>query len=124
MKNRRYRQYGSNGRITITDRQKDMILVSGFNVYPNEVEAVLQGMPGVLEVGVVGVPSAKSGETVKAVIVRKDPSITKEEVIKYCRQQLTGYKIPKEIVFVDSIPKTPVGKILRRELKDIVEKKE
>lgn len=114
----------SNGRITITDRQKDMILVSGFNVYPNEVEAVLQGMPGVLEVGVVGVPSAKSGETVKAVIVRRDPSITKDDVKKYCRQQLTGYKIPKEIVFVDSIPKTPVGKILRRELKDIVEKPE
>ncbi len=112
----------SNGRVTITDRQKDMILVSGFNVYPNEVESVLQSMPQILECGVVGVPSAKSGETVKAVIVRKDPSLTKEEVIKYCRQQLTGYKMPKEIVFVDSIPKTPVGKILRRELKTIVEK--
>lgn len=112
----------SNGRVTITDRQKDMILVSGFNVYPNEVESVLQSMPQILECGVVGVPSAKSGETVKAVIVRKDPSLTKEEVVKYCRQQLTGYKMPKEIVFVDSIPKTPVGKILRRELKTIVEK--
>ncbi len=112
----------SNGRITITDRQKDMILVSGFNVYPNEVESVLQSMPQVLECGVVGVPSAKSGETVKAVIVKKDPSLTKEEVIKYCRQQLTGYKMPREIVFVESIPKTPVGKILRRELKDLVEK--
>lgn len=112
----------SNGRVTITDRQKDMILVSGFNVYPNEVESVLQSMPQILECGVVGVPSAKSGETVKAVIVRKDPSLTKEEVVKYCRQQLTGYKMPKEIVFVDSIPKTPVGKILRRELKTLVEK--
>jgi long-chain acyl-CoA synthetase len=113
----------SNGRVTITDRQKDMILVSGFNVYPNEVEGVLQSMPEILECGVVGVPSAKSGETVKAVIVRKDPNLTKEQVVKYCRQQLTGYKMPREIIFVDSIPKTPVGKILRRELKDIVETK-
>ena len=112
----------SNGRITITDRQKDMILVSGFNVYPNEIESVLQGMPGVLECGVVGVPSEKSGEMVKAVIVKQDPSLTKEQVIAYCRQNLTGYKMPKEIVFVDSIPKTPVGKILRRELKGIVQK--
>ena len=114
----------SNGRITITDRQKDMILVSGFNVYPNEIEGVLQSMPEILECGVVGVPSEKSGERVKAVIVKKDPSLTVEQVKVYCRQNLTGYKMPKEIVFVDSIPKTPVGKILRRELKDIVAKEE
>jgi len=76
-------------------------------------------MPGVLEVGVVGVPSAKSGETVKAVIVRKDPALTADDVKKYCRTQLTGYKMPREIIFVDSLPKTAVGKILRRELKDI-----
>ena len=107
------------GCITITDRKKDMILVSGFNVYPNEVENVIASMPGVLEVGVVGVPSAKSGETVKAVIVRKDPSLTADGVKKYCRTQLTGYKMPREIIFVDSLPKTAVGKILRRELKDI-----
>ncbi len=112
----------TNGRITITDRQKDMILVSGFNVYPNEIESVLQSMPEVLECGVVGVPSEKSGEKVKAVIVKKDPTLTKEQVIAFCRQNLTGYKVPKEIIFVDSIPKTPVGKILRRELKDIVAK--
>ena len=111
----------SDGKITITDRKKDMILVSGFNVYPNEVEGVIASMPGILECGVVGVPHERSGETVKAVIVRKDPSITKENVVKYCRTQLTGYKIPKQIVFVDSLPKTAVGKILRRELKDIVE---
>lgn len=111
----------SDGKITITDRKKDMILVSGFNVYPNEVEGVIASMPGILECGVVGVPHERSGETVKAVIVRKDPSITKEDVVKYCRTQLTGYKIPKQIVFVDSLPKTAVGKILRRELKDIVE---
>ena len=110
----------SDGKITITDRKKDMILVSGFNVYPNEVEGVIASMPGILECGVVGVPHERSGETVKAVIVRKDPSITKEDVVKYCRTQLTGYKIPKQIVFVDSLPKTAVGKILRRELKDIV----
>lgn len=109
----------SNGRITITDRQKDMILVSGFNVYPNEIEAVLQSMPEILECGVVGVPSTKSGEMVKAVIVKKDPSLTVEKVKAFCRQNLTGYKMPKEIIFVDSIPKTPVGKILRRELKTL-----
>ena len=114
----------SNGRITITDRQKDMILVSGFNVYPNEIEGVLQSMPEILECGVVGVPNEKSGERFKAVIVKKDPSLTVEQVKVYCRQNLTGYKMPKEIVFVDSIPKTPVGKILRRELKDIVAKEE
>ena len=108
-----------NGKITITDRKKDMILVSGFNVYPNEVESVIASMPGVLECGVVGVPHERSGETVKAVIVLKDPSITKDDVVKYCRTQLTGYKIPRQIVFVDSLPKTAVGKILRRELKDI-----
>ena len=107
------------GKITITDRKKDMILVSGFNVYPNEVEGVIASMPGILECGVVGVPHERSGETVKAVIVLKDPSITKEDVVKYCRTQLTGYKIPKQIVFVDALPKTAVGKILRRELKDI-----
>ncbi len=107
------------GKITITDRKKDMILVSGFNVYPNEIEGVIAAMPGVLECGVVGVPSEKSGETVKAVIVLKDPSITKEDVVKYCRTQLTGYKIPRQIVFVDALPKTAVGKILRRELKDV-----
>lgn len=109
----------SKGIITITDRKKDMILVSGFNVYPNEVENVIASMPGVLEVGVVGVPSAKSGETVKAVIVRKDPNLTADDVKKYCRTQLTGYKMPHVIVFTDSLPKTTVGKILRRELKDI-----
>lgn len=108
------------GIISITDRKKDMILVSGFNVYPNEVENVIASMPGVLEVGVVGVPSAKSGETVKAVIVKKDPNLTVDDVKKYCRTQLTGYKMPHVIVFADSLPKTAVGKILRRELKDMV----
>lgn len=107
------------GVVSITDRKKDMIIVSGFNVYPNEVENVIAAMPGVLEVGVTGVTSAKSGETVKAVIVKKDPALTEEDVKQWCRKQLTRYKVPHVIVFVDSLPKTPVGKILRRELKDI-----
>ena len=107
------------GVVSITDRKKDMIIVSGFNVYPNEVENVIAAMPGVLEVGVTGVASAKSGETVKAVIVRKDPAITEEDVKQWCRKQLTRYKVPHVIVFVESLPKTPVGKILRRELKDL-----
>lgn len=109
------------GKVTITDRKKDLILVSGFNVYPNEVEGVIASMPGVLEVGVVGVPSEKSGETVKAVIVRKDPTITKDDVRKFCRTQLTGYKVPREIVFVSQLPKTAVGKILRRDLKALAD---
>lgn len=107
------------GVISITDRKKDMILVSGFNVYPNEVENVIAAMPGVLEVGVVGVNSPKSGECVKAVIVKKDPALTADDVKQWCRTQLTRYKVPHQIVFVDSLPKTAVGKILRRELKDL-----
>lgn len=107
------------GSVFITDRKKDMILVSGFNVYPNEVENVIAGMPQVLEVGVVGVPNEKTGERVKAVIVRKDPTLTADQVKTYCRTMLTAYKMPREIVFVDELPKTAVGKILRRELRDI-----
>ncbi len=108
-----------NGEVSITDRKKDMILVSGFNVYPNEVENVIASMPGVLEVGVVGMPSPKSGELVRAVIVRKDPTLTVDQVKAYCRTQLTAYKMPKDIIFVDELPKTNVGKILRRELKNL-----
>ena len=107
------------GVVYITDRKKDMIIVSGFNVYPNEVENVIAAMPGVLEVGVTGVSSPRSGETVKAVIVKKDPALTEEDVKNWCRKELTRYKVPHVIVFVESLPKTPVGKILRRELKDL-----
>ena len=107
------------GEVSITDRKKDMILVSGFNVYPNEVENVIATMPGVLEVGVVGMPSEKSGEMVRAVIVRKDPTLTVDQVKAYCRAQLTAYKMPRDIIFVDELPKTNVGKILRRELKNL-----
>jgi long-chain acyl-CoA synthetase len=108
------------GRVTITDRKKDMILVSGFNVYPTEVESVVAAYPGVLECAVVAVPDEKSGEAVKVVIVRKDPNLTKEDVIEHCRAQLTGYKLPRHVEFRDVLPKTPIGKILRRELRDTV----
>ncbi|MGD9584056.1 MAG: AMP-binding protein [Lysobacterales bacterium] len=102
----------------IVDRKKDMILVSGFNVYPNEIEDVIATLPGVLEVAAVGVPDSKSGEAVKVVIVKKDPALTEEQVKAHCREQLTGYKQPRIVEFRDSLPKSNVGKILRRELRD------
>jgi long-chain acyl-CoA synthetase len=105
------------GWFTLTDRKKDMILVSGFNVYPNEVESVVAAMPGIVECGVVGVPDAKSGEAVKAVIVRTDPAITPDAVIAHCRTHLAGYKVPRSVEFRDALPKSPIGKILRRELR-------
>jgi len=105
------------GYFRIVDRKKDMILVSGFNVYPNEVEDVITQMPGVLECAAVGVPDAKAGEAVKVVVVRKDPAVTEADVRSYCEANLTGYKRPKIIEFRDDLPKTPVGKILRRELR-------
>jgi long-chain acyl-CoA synthetase len=107
-----------NGFFYIEDRKKDMILVSGFNVYPNEIEGVVVKMPGVLEAAAVGVPDEKSGEVVKLYVVRRDESVTADAVLEHCRQGLTGYKIPKEIEFRDDLPKTNVGKILRRELRD------
>jgi long-chain acyl-CoA synthetase len=106
------------GYTKIVDRKKDMILVSGFNVYPNEIEEVIASHPGVLECAVIGVQDAKSGEAVKAFIVKKDPNVTPEEIIKFCATQLTGYKVPKQIEFRADLPKTNVGKILRRELRD------
>jgi len=108
----------ADGYTKIVDRKKDMILVSGFNVYPNEIEEVIASHPGVLECAVIGVQDAKSGEAVKAFIVKKDPNLTAEEVIKYCGTQLTAYKVPKQIEFRTDLPKTNVGKILRRELRD------
>ena len=110
------------GYVTITDRKKDMILVSGFNVYPNEIESVIATHPGVLECGAVGVPDDKSGEAVKVVIVRKDPNLTKEAVMEYCKTRLTGYKLPRYVEFHDALPKTSIGKILRRELRDTSKK--
>ncbi len=108
----------SRGYVTITDRKKDMILVSGFNVYPNEIEAVVAGCPGVLECAAIGIKDERSGEAVKLVVVRKDPNLTREAIVECCKRELTGYKLPKVIEFRDSLPKTPIGKILRRELRD------
>ena len=105
------------GFFRIVDRLKDMILVSGFNVYPNEIETVIAGHEGVLEVGVIGEPNGDSGEKVKAVIVRKDPALDAAAVIAHCRERLTAYKVPKIVEFRDELPKTNVGKILRRELR-------
>ncbi len=106
------------GMVKIVDRKKDMILVSGFNVYPNEVEQVVNLHPGVMECAAVGVPDAKSGEAVKLFVVRKDTTLSEEQLKAYCHEQLTGYKCPKYIEFRTDLPKTNVGKILRRELRD------
>ena len=106
------------GQVKIVDRMKDMILVSGFNVYPNEVEDVLASHPGVLEVAVIGVPDEHAGEAVAAFIVPKDPTLTVESIRAHCRANLAGYKIPRRIEFRDSLPKTNVGKVLRRALRD------
>jgi long-chain acyl-CoA synthetase len=106
------------GYFKIVDRKKDMVLVSGFNVYPNEVEDVVAACPGVLECAVVGMPDAHSGEAVKLVIVKKDAALNEDQVRAYCKENLTGYKQPKVVEFRTELPKTPVGKILRRELRD------
>jgi long-chain acyl-CoA synthetase len=106
------------GFIRIVDRKKDMILVSGFNVYPNEIEGVLAMHPGVLECAAIGVPDKKSGEAVKLYIVKRDPALTADDILKHCREHLTGYKCPRDVEFRSELPKTNVGKILRRELRD------
>lgn len=107
------------GYVSIVDRKKDMVLVSGFNVYPTEIEGVVALHPGVLECAVVGVPDAATGEAVKLFVVRRDPGLTTEDLMAYCHEQLTGYKRPKQIEFRAELPKTNVGKILRRELRDL-----
>ncbi|MEY2661140.1 MAG: hypothetical protein RLZZ123_2312, partial [Pseudomonadota bacterium] len=105
------------GYFKIVDRKKDMILVSGFNVYPNEIEEVVASCPGVLECAAIGIPDAESGEAVKLVVVKKDPNLTEDQIRAHCRTNLTGYKQPRVIEFRTELPKTPVGKILRRELR-------
>jgi long-chain acyl-CoA synthetase len=107
----------ADGYMYIVDRKKDMILVSGFNVYPNEIENVIMMLPKVLEVAAIGMADEKSGEAVKVFVVKKDPSLTKEEILEHCRANLTGYKMPKAVQWAESLPKTNVGKILRRELR-------
>jgi len=106
------------GQFRIVDRMKDMILVSGFNVYPNEVEDVLAANPGVLESAVIGLPDEHSGEVVAAFVVRRDETLTTDELRAYCKENLTGYKVPKQIFFRESLPKTNVGKVLRRALRE------
>ena len=101
----------------IVDRKKDMINVSGFNVYPNEIEAEVAKMPGVLESACIGVPDERTGEAVKLFVVKAEKNITEEDIIAHCRQSLTAYKIPKHVIFIDEIPKSTVGKLLRRELR-------
>ncbi|TFW26250.1 long-chain-fatty-acid--CoA ligase [Massilia arenosa] len=112
------------GYVKIVDRKKDMILVSGFNVYPNEVEAVVSSHPGVLECACIGVPDEHSGEAVKLYVVKKDPGLTADKLMEFCKEQLTGYKKPKYIEFREELPKTNVGKILRRVLRDEIKAKE
>jgi long-chain acyl-CoA synthetase len=107
------------GYFKIVDRKKDMILVSGFNVYPNEIEDVVALMPKVLEVAAIGVPDEKSGEAVSLFVVKKDPSLTTDEIKEFCKENLTGYKRPRYIEYMDDLPKSNVGKILRRELRDL-----
>jgi len=107
----------SRGYVKIVDRKKDMILVSGFNVYPSEIEEVIAKHPKVLEVAAIGVPDEKSGEVPKLFIVKKDPSLTTEEIIAYAKQNLTGYKCPRYVEFMEELPKSNVGKILRKDLR-------
>ena len=106
------------GYLFIEDRKKDMILVSGFNVYPNEIEGLVVEMDGILEAAAIGMPSEKSGESVKLFVVKSDSAVTENDVMNFCRDNLTGYKVPRQIVFRDDLPKTNVGKILRRALRD------
>jgi long-chain acyl-CoA synthetase len=112
--------FDAKGFLKIVDRKKDMIIVSGFNVYPNEIEEVATGCPGVAECACIGVPDPKSGEAVKLFVVRApEASVTADEVQAYCRDKLTGYKMPRHVSFVEALPKSTVGKILRRELRDV-----
>lgn len=108
----------SEGYFQIVDRKKDMVLVSGFNVYPNEIEAVCAEHPGVLESACIGVPDEKTGEAVKVFVVKRDPALTEQGLVEHCRKNLTAYKVPRHISFLTELPKSPVGKILRRELRD------
>jgi long-chain acyl-CoA synthetase len=108
----------TDGYLTIVDRKKDMILVSGFNVYPNEVEDCLANHPGILEAAVIGVPDDASGEAVKAYVVRRDPGLTAEAIRAHCKAHLTAYKVPRSVAFRDELPKSNVGKILRKDLRD------
>ena len=108
----------SEGYVKLIDRKKDMIVISGFKVFPNELEEVISLLPGVLECAAIGVPDEQTGEAVKLFVVKKDPTLTEQQILAYCKQQLTNYKRPKQIVFKTDLPKSNVGKVLRRELRD------
>jgi long-chain acyl-CoA synthetase len=110
------------GFLRVVDRMKDIIVVSGFNVYPNEIEDVVASHPGVLEVAAIGVPDPRTGEAVKLFVVRRDPELSAEEILRHCKKDLTRYKLPHSVEFRDSLPKTNVGKILRRALREAAEK--
>jgi long-chain acyl-CoA synthetase len=111
----------AHGYFRITDRKKDMIIVSGFKVFPNEIEDVVMMHPGVLEAGAVGAPDPKSGEVVRLVVVRKDPTLTEKAILEHCKKHLTGYKVPKIVEFREEpLPKSNVGKLLRRLLRETV----
>ncbi|MGH8475229.1 MAG: AMP-binding enzyme, partial [Methylococcales bacterium] len=107
------------GYIYLVDRKKDLIIVSGFNVFPNEVEAVVNSHPDVLECGVIGIEDAECGEAVKAFIVKKNPELDEQQLLRHCRERLTPYKVPKSIQFVSDLPKSEIGKVLRRKLRGI-----
>ena len=113
-------RFDDRGLLSIVDRLKDMIIVSGFNVYPNEIEDVVVTHPGISEVAVVGLPDDTTGEAVALVAVRQDPAVTEQILTGFCREQLTAYKIPKRILFVSELPKSNVGKILRREVRELL----
>ena len=116
---RRYSLLDAEGRFKIVDRKKDMILVSGFNVFPNEIEAVVANMEGVLEAACIGIPDDRTDEGVKLFVVKTPGAkINADNVISFCRERLTAYKVPKDITFIDELPKSAVGKILRRELRN------
>ena len=106
------------GEIFIVDRIKDMIVSSGFNVYPNEIEAVVASCPGVLECGIIGVESGQGNEVIKAFVVKAEDSLTKSKIIQHCKENLVSYKRPRRIEFVAELPKTPIGKVLRRKLRE------
>jgi len=106
------------GFLAIVDRKKDMILVSGFNVYPNEIEDVVSLHPDIIEAACIGVPNKKTGEAVKLFVVKSNPSLNEKEIIAYCKENLAAYKIPKQIEFINELPKTNVGKVLRRKLRE------
>jgi long-chain acyl-CoA synthetase len=108
-----------NGKLRIVDRKKDMIIVNGFNVYPNEIEEVIAAMPGVSAVAVVGVPDSVRGEEVRAFVVKRDQALTAETIIAHCHASLTGYKVPRRVVFMESLPTSAVGKILRKTLREM-----